>query len=99
MARGAREALAAGGRPQPLPPGIVREPSHCPHCKHPLAARDNIPLLGWLLLRGRCRYCKATISVQYPLVELLQRRAERGDRVEVRPRWPRAGRAGVHLGC
>jgi len=56
---------------QPLPPGIVRESSHCPHCKHPLAARDNIPLFGWLLLRGRCRYCKAAISIQYPLVELL----------------------------
>jgi len=54
-----------------LPPGIVREPSHCPHCKHPLAIRDNIPLFGWLLLGGRCRYCKAAISIQYPLVELL----------------------------
>ena len=55
----------------PLPPGIVREPSHCPHCKHPLSALDNIPLFGWLLLRGRCRYCQARISIQYPLVELL----------------------------
>ena len=54
-----------------LPPGIVREPSHCPHCKHPLSALDNIPLFGWLLLRGRCRYCKTRISIQYPLVELL----------------------------
>lgn len=54
-----------------LPPGIVREPSHCPHCKHRLAAHDNIPLLGWLLLKGRCRYCQASISIQYPLVELL----------------------------
>jgi leader peptidase (prepilin peptidase)/N-methyltransferase len=56
---------------EPLPPGIVREGSHCPHCKHPLAAHDNIPVLGWLLLRGRCRYCQAPISIQYPLVELL----------------------------
>src|ERR1700761_9108252 len=54
-----------------LPPGIVREPSHCPHCKHPLAISDNIPLFGWLLLGGRCRYCKEPISIQYPLVELL----------------------------
>ena len=54
-----------------LPPGIVREPSHCPHCKHQLSARDNIPLFGWLLLGGRCRYCKTPISIQYPLVELL----------------------------
>ena len=56
---------------EPVPPGLVREPSHCPHCKHRLSALDNIPLFGWLLLRGRCRYCKAAISVQYPLVELL----------------------------
>ncbi len=49
----------------------MREPSHCPRCKHRLAAWDNIPLLSWLLLRGRCRYCKASISIQYPLVELL----------------------------
>jgi leader peptidase (prepilin peptidase)/N-methyltransferase len=54
-----------------LPPGIVREPSHCPQCRHPLSALDNIPLFGWLLLRGRCRYCKTRISIQYPLVELL----------------------------
>ncbi|WP_049621774.1 prepilin peptidase [Frateuria defendens] len=69
----AREVLELEAEEEtaPLPPGIVREPSHCPHCKHPLAIRDNIPLLGWLLLRGRCRYCKAPISIQYPLVELL----------------------------
>lgn len=56
---------------EPLPPGIVRESSHCPHCKHPLAAHDNIPLFSWLVLGGRCRYCKTPISIQYPLVELL----------------------------
>jgi leader peptidase (prepilin peptidase)/N-methyltransferase len=53
------------------PPGLVREPSHCPHCKHRLSAFDNIPVFSWLLLRGRCRYCKAPISAQYPLVEAL----------------------------
>lgn len=53
------------------PPDLVFKPSHCPHCKHPLAVRDNIPLLGWLLLRGRCRYCATPISVQYPLVEAI----------------------------
>ncbi len=56
---------------EPAPPGIVREPSHCPKCKHPLGVLDNIPLLSWLLLRGRCRYCKVPISIQYPIVELL----------------------------
>jgi leader peptidase (prepilin peptidase)/N-methyltransferase len=67
----ARDVLELQADATPLPPGIVREPSHCPHCNHPLSALDNIPLLGWLLLRGRCRYCQARISIQYPLVELL----------------------------
>jgi len=53
------------------PPGIVREPSHCPHCKYPLGVLENIPLLSWLMLRGRCKHCGAAISVQYPIVELL----------------------------
>ena len=69
--REARDVLELEEDAEPLPPGIVREPSHCPHCKHPLSALDNIPLFGWLLLRGRCRYCKTKISIQYPLVELL----------------------------
>jgi leader peptidase (prepilin peptidase)/N-methyltransferase len=53
------------------PPSIVWEPSHCPHCKHKLGALENIPLLSWIALRGRCRHCKTPISAQYPLVELL----------------------------
>ena len=65
------DTLAMEPEGKALPPGIVREPSHCPHCKHPLAISDNIPLFGWLFLGGRCRYCKASISIQYPLVELL----------------------------
>ncbi|RDS85662.1 prepilin peptidase [Dyella psychrodurans] len=68
--REASDVLGLEAASEPLPPGIVRESSHCPHCKHPLAAYDNIPLFSWLLLRGRCRYCKASISIQYPLVEL-----------------------------
>jgi leader peptidase (prepilin peptidase)/N-methyltransferase len=67
----ARDVLELEDDAAPLPPGIVREPSHCPRCKHRLAASDNIPWFSWLLLRGRCRYCKAPISIQYPLVELL----------------------------
>jgi leader peptidase (prepilin peptidase) / N-methyltransferase len=53
------------------PPGIVVEGSHCPHCGHGLAPWENIPLLSFLLLRGKCRACRAPISWQYPLVELL----------------------------
>jgi leader peptidase (prepilin peptidase)/N-methyltransferase len=86
--RDARDALALEPDPQPLPPGIVREPSHCPHCKHPLAVRDNIPLLGWLLLRGRCRYCKTAISIQYPLVELLSGLLSAAIVWKFGPTWP-----------
>ena len=69
--REARDLLELDADPTPLPPGIVRVPSHCMHCQHPLSALDNIPVFSWLWLRGRCRYCQAKISAQYPLVELL----------------------------
>lgn len=48
---------------------VVRPPSHCPSCDHPITPRDNIPVLSWLLLRGRCRSCSAAISARYPIVE------------------------------
>ncbi|WP_421733819.1 prepilin peptidase [Cellulomonas sp.] len=48
---------------------IVRPPSACPKCGKEISARDNIPVLSWLLLRGRCRSCHDPISVRYPLVE------------------------------
>ena len=56
-----------------LPAGlsIVRPASRCPRCGHGLAIYDNIPVLGWLWLRGRCRYCQTPISIQYPLIEAL----------------------------
>lgn len=49
---------------------IVFPASHCPRCLQPLAWYENIPLLSFLVLRGRCRTCKVAISWQYPLVEL-----------------------------
>ncbi|MBO1750451.1 prepilin peptidase [Actinotalea sp. BY-33] len=49
---------------------IVSPPSACPQCGHALRRRDNIPVLSWLVLRGRCRDCGAPISRRYPLVEL-----------------------------
>ena len=49
---------------------VVRPRSHCPKCEQPIAPRDDIPLVSWLLLRGRCRHCGNPISVRYPLVEL-----------------------------
>jgi leader peptidase (prepilin peptidase)/N-methyltransferase len=55
-----------------LPRGesLARPPSHCPGCDEPIKPWDNVPLLSWLALRGRCRNCKAPISLRYPLVEL-----------------------------
>jgi len=49
---------------------VVRPGSRCPACGTPIAWRDNLPLVSWLLLRGRCRSCRAPIAVRYPLVEL-----------------------------
>lgn len=49
---------------------LVTPASRCPHCGHKISAIENIPLLSWAVLRGRCRECKAPISVRYPLVEL-----------------------------
>lgn len=49
---------------------ILSGRSICPNCRHVLAARDLIPILSWLTLRGRCRYCQAPISAQYPVIEL-----------------------------
>ncbi len=50
---------------------IVRPKSRCPSCARPIAWYDNIPVLSWLMLRGRCRHCHARISVRYPLMELV----------------------------
>lgn len=55
----------------PLGESVVTPRSHCPGCGTPIRARDNVPVVSWLLLRGRCRHCAAPISVRYPLVELL----------------------------
>ncbi len=53
----------------PKEESIIIPGSHCPHCHHPIKFYDNIPLISYLVLGGRCRYCKKSISVQYPLVE------------------------------
>ena len=55
----------------PRKESIVTPRSACPSCGTELAARDNIPVLSWMLLRGKCRTCGAPISWQYPVVELL----------------------------
>jgi len=55
----------------PRDESIVFPGSHCPACGHAIAPWDNIPLLSWLILNGRCRHCRAPISPRYFLVELL----------------------------
>jgi len=55
--------------PQDL--SVVRPRSYCPACSHPIAWYDNVPLLSYALLGGRCRHCKAKISLRYPVVELM----------------------------
>ena len=50
---------------------VVSPPSRCPKCKKELAWYDNIPVVSWLVLRGRCRTCGEPISIQYPIIELI----------------------------
>lgn len=50
---------------------IVYPPSHCEHCRHRLAWYDLIPVLSFLMLKGRCRYCQKSIGIYYPFIELL----------------------------
>lgn len=49
--------------------GLARPASRCPHCGHVLRWHENLPVIGWLMLRGRCSACKAPISKRYPVVE------------------------------
>lgn len=55
----------------PLHISIISPRSRCPSCESPIVWYDNIPLISWLILGGKCRYCKATISSRYPILELL----------------------------
>src|SRR3954464_10769743 len=53
----------------PAKESLVRPPSKCPLCETPIKGRDNIPVLSWILLKGKCRSCGEPIAVGYPLVE------------------------------
>jgi leader peptidase (prepilin peptidase) / N-methyltransferase len=60
-----------GLEPPPTEPlSLSRPASHCPVCRKPIRMRDNLPILGWLLLGGRCRDCRSPIPPRYPLVEI-----------------------------
>ncbi len=54
----------------PKDESVVFPGSHCPRCKSPIAWYDNVPILSWIVLGGKCRHCRESISVQYPLIEL-----------------------------
>jgi leader peptidase (prepilin peptidase)/N-methyltransferase len=53
----------------PWQKSVIWPPSHCPRCYHAIAARDNVPIVSWVLLRGACRDCGDRIALRYPLVE------------------------------
>ena len=55
----------------PRQESLIRPGSHCPKCNQPIKFYDNIPLVSFIILKGKCRYCKEKISWQYPLVEFL----------------------------
>jgi leader peptidase (prepilin peptidase)/N-methyltransferase len=66
---------------------VVRPGSFCPSCKAELTAIDNVPVLAWLWLRGKCRHCGAPISIRYPLVEAGTAAAFVGLAATIRPLW------------
>jgi prepilin signal peptidase PulO-like enzyme (type II secretory pathway) len=51
--------------------GLFSPPSRCPHCETHLRWRQNLPIFGWIMLGGKCRFCRSPISIQYPIVELI----------------------------
>ena len=55
----------------PVGRSVVSPPSRCPQCGWRLSWHENLPIIGWILLRGRCRRCRGKISIQYPAIELL----------------------------
>lgn len=56
-----------------IPAGLslIHPPSRCPKCGHRLGKTENVPVLGWLWLKGRCRWCKTSISPRYPIIEAI----------------------------
>jgi leader peptidase (prepilin peptidase) / N-methyltransferase len=66
---------------------IVQPPSHCPACDARLTALDLVPVVSWLMLRGRCRHCHAPISLRYPMVELATGLAFASVAAAIGPHW------------
>ncbi len=70
---------------------ILRPGSSCPRCSAPVAWYDNVPLLSWVVLRGRCRHCGAPISVRYPVVEAATALVAAGTTVAAGAAWSTVG--------
>src|SRR5699024_4979305 len=68
--REARELLGQPAVDEPLF-NLVVPRSRCPRCEHPIRWHENIPVLGWLALKGRCSQCGAAIGKRYPVIEVL----------------------------
>lgn len=71
----------------PIHESIISPRSKCPNCDTPILERDNIPVISWLLLRGKCRACNSPISVRYPLVELATAMAFAGAAARMGWQW------------
>lgn len=80
----------------PVDQSVIAPGSHCPKCEEPVRWYDNVPVLSWILLRGRCRWCAEPIAVQYPLVELATGLVWAGVFAAHGPSWE-AARGGVFL--
>lgn len=84
----ARAVLDLPDENTPQPPGFVVDRSHCPGCGHTLSWWENLPLLSFMALRGRCRACSMRISWQYPLVEALGAAVPMSVMAVYAPGWP-----------
>ena len=71
----------------PLSRSVVSPPSACPECGHPIRWKDNIPVVSWLLIKGRCRDCDASISARYPFVEAATGALFVGSYLVIGPVW------------
>jgi leader peptidase (prepilin peptidase)/N-methyltransferase len=87
------ECAEARGETPPVfePLSLARPGSRCPACGHPIGALENIPVLSWLLLRGRCSACRAPISPRYPLIEALTALLSAAVAWHFGPAWSSAG--------
>ncbi len=86
-----RDSAEMLGQPLPEeepPLNLIRPGSRCPHCERPVRWHENIPVLGWLMLRGRCAGCRQPISLRYPAVELLTGTLFALAAWRVGPQWP-----------